>query len=70
MTATIVENTVHVKLSTRNLRDLQAILDDKDLPGRSLRRIGENGVFLVVEVEDDAKHYEGHKPGPSVRRAA
>jgi len=66
MTATIVGNTVHVKLSTRNLRDLQASV----VPGKSLRRIGENGVFLVVEVEDDAKHYEGRKRGPGVRRAA
>jgi hypothetical protein len=29
--------------------------------------VGHDGVVLVVEVEDDAEHYEGRTPGPGSR---
>jgi hypothetical protein len=29
--------------------------------------VGDNGVVLVVEVEDDREHYGGRVPGPSSR---
>jgi hypothetical protein len=64
MHATIAENRVHVKLSRRNLRELQAMLDDPGGYRRSLGRMGDNGLILVVEVEDDAEHYERRAPGP------
>jgi hypothetical protein len=70
MLATIVANRVHVKLSRRNLRHLQAILDNPDGQHDSLRRTGENGVIVVVEVEDDAAHYEGRNPGPGAAPGA
>jgi hypothetical protein len=31
--------------------------------------VGDNGVVLVVEVEDDREHYEGRAQGPSSRPA-
>jgi hypothetical protein len=35
--------------------------------GRHLGRMGDNGVVLVVEVEDDQEHYLGRVPGPGSR---
>lgn len=67
MRAIIVANRVHVKLSRRNLRELQTMLDDRSGHQRSLGRVGANGIVLVVEVEDDAEHYEGRAPGPCSR---
>jgi hypothetical protein len=67
MLVTLVENRVHVTLSRRNLRDLDAILDAPDVAKRCLARTDENGVSLVVEVEDDAEHYESRGPGPGLR---
>ena len=64
MFATIDTNRVHVRLSRRNLCDLQASLDDPDVRNKFLRRRGDNGVCLVVEVEDDARHYQGRDQGP------
>jgi hypothetical protein len=64
MRVTIVENRVHVKLSGRNLRELQAMLDDRTGHQRSLGRLGDNGVVLVVEVEEDSEHYGERAPGP------
>jgi hypothetical protein len=64
MFATIDLNRVHVRLSRRNLCDLQASLDEPDVRNKFLRRQGENGVYVVVEVEEDANHYPGRDPGP------
>jgi hypothetical protein len=66
MFATIIGDRVYVRLSRRNLRQLDAILDDPDVGNRCLARKDENGVSLVVQVEDDADHYEGRDPGPGV----
>jgi len=63
MFATIIGNRVYVRLSRRNLRQLGAI-DDANLRNRWLARRAENGVSLIVQVEDDADHYEGRDPGP------
>ena len=63
MFATIVGDRVFVRLSRRNLRQLDAILDNPDIRNRCLARRDENGVSLVVQVEDDADHYEGRDPG-------
>jgi len=63
MFATIIGDHVHVRLSRHNLRQLDAILDDPDIRYKGLARRAENGVSLVVQVEDDADHYEGRDPG-------
>jgi len=63
MFAAIIGDRVHVRLSRRNLRQLDAILDDPNVGSRCLARKDENGVSLVVQVEDDADHYEGRDPG-------
>ena len=63
MFATIIGDRVHVRLSHHNLRQLEAILDDPDTGNRCLARRTENGVSLVVQVEDDPDHYEGRDPG-------
>lgn len=68
MFATIVGDRVHVRLSRRNLRQLDAILDDPDARNRWLARKAENGVSLVVQVEDDADHYEGRRGYARLRR--
>ena len=68
MFATIIGDRVHVRLSRRNLRQLDAILDDPDIRNRCLARRAENGVSLVVQVEDDADHYEGRDPGQGYAR--
>ena len=70
MFATIIGNRVHVRLSRRNLRQLDAILDNPDLRSRCLARRAENGVSLVVQVEDDADHYEERDPGPGLGKVA
>jgi hypothetical protein len=44
-------------LSRRNLRQLGAILDNPGTGHKFLARKAENGVSLVVQVEDDAHHY-------------
>lgn len=67
MFLTCVDNRVHVTLSRRNLSDLVGLLDDPDHARRCLARTDQNGVCLVVEVENDADHYEGREPGPGVR---
>ena len=64
MFATIIGDRVHLRLSRRNLRQLDAILDDPDIRNRCLARKAENGVSLVVQVEDDADHYEGRNSRP------
>lgn len=70
MFATIIGDRVHLRLSRRNLRQLDAILDDPDIRNRCLARRAENGVSLVVQVEDDADHYEGRDPGQGVCKVA
>jgi hypothetical protein len=66
MFATIIGNRVYVRLSRRNLRQLDAILDTRDIRKGCLVRRAKNGVSLVVHVEDDADHYEGRDPGPGL----
>ena len=63
MFATVIDDRVHLRLSRRNLRQLAAILDDPDSRNKSLARRAENGVSLVVQVEDDAEHYAERDPG-------
>jgi hypothetical protein len=63
MFATIIGDRVYVRLSRRNLRQLDAVLDNQDIRNRCLVRRAENGVSLVVQVEDDAEHYEQRDPG-------
>jgi hypothetical protein len=70
MFATIIGDRVYVRLSRRNLRQLDAILDNEDIRNRCLVRRAKNGVSLVVQVEDDADHYEGRDPGPWLRAVA
>ena len=62
MFATIIGDRVYVRLSRRNLRQLDAILDNQDIRNRCLVRRAKNGLSLIVQVEDDADHYEGHDP--------
>ena len=70
MFATIVDNRVYVRLSRRNLRQLEAILANQDVRNECLARMDENGVSLVVQVEDDADHYDGRDPGPGLSAVA
>ncbi len=63
MLVSIMGNRVHVRLSRRNLRQLGAMLEHPDAAGKCLARRDENGVSLVVQVEDDAVHYEGRDAG-------
>jgi hypothetical protein len=66
MVVTVVDNRVYVRLSRRNVRELSAMLDDPGARDVCLARRGENGMALVVHVEDDAHHYEGRTAGPDV----
>jgi len=66
MFVTIDGNRVYVRLSRRNLRQLDALLDGQDARCSCLTRRDENGVSLVVQVEDDADHYEERGPGPGL----
>ena len=62
MFVTIIGSRVYVTLSRRNLRQLNAILDHPNGRNGCLSRKGENGVSLVLQVEDDADHYDGRDP--------
>jgi hypothetical protein len=66
MFVTINGNRISVRLSRRNLRQLYALLDGQDARRSCLMRRDENGVSLVVQVEDDADHYEERNPGPGL----
>ena len=66
MFVTIIDNRVFVKLSRRNLRQLDAILEDSDVCKRCLVREDENGMSLYLQVDDDEEHYEGRDPGPGL----
>ena len=70
MFATIIGDRVYVRLSRRNLRDLDDIVENPDIRNRCLTRRAENGVSLVVQVEDDADHYEGRGPGQGLGKVA
>jgi hypothetical protein len=70
MFATIIGNRVYVRLSRHNLRQLDAILDNPDIGNGCLARKDKNGVSLVVQVEDDADHYEGRDPGQGLGKVA
>jgi hypothetical protein len=58
MLVTTIGNQVHVTLSRTNVRQLQALLEQTDRDGRCLARRNDDGMFLLVHVEDDADHYE------------
>ncbi len=64
MFVTIDGNWVYVRLSRRNLRQLDALLDGQDPRRSCMARKDENGVSLVVHVEEDADHYDGRDAGP------
>lgn len=70
MLVTIVDNRVFVRLSRRNLRQLDAMLDRQDAGDRCLARKDRYGVSLVVQVEEDADHYDGRDPGPGLGEVA
>jgi hypothetical protein len=70
MFVTIVDNRVFVRLSRRNLRQLDAMFYCRDAGNRCLARKDNNGVSLVVQVEDDAVHYEGRAPGLGIGEVA
>ena len=70
MFVTIIGDRVYLRLSRRNLRQLDAILDDPEIRNKCLARRAENGVSLVVPVEDDVDHYEGRDPGQGVCKVA
>jgi hypothetical protein len=61
---------VHVRLSRRNLRQLQGLLDGPAAHTRYLVRRDAHGGSLIVQVEDDADHYEAHSPGQGLGEAA
>jgi hypothetical protein len=63
MFVTIDSNRVYVRLSRRNLRQLDALLDGPNAGRSCLARKDENGVSLVVQVEADAEHYDGRDAG-------
>jgi hypothetical protein len=67
MFVTIDSNRVYVRLSRRNLRQLDALLDGPDAGRICLARKDKNGVSLVVQVEEDADHYDGRGAGPVLR---
>lgn len=64
MFAIIVGNQVYVTLSQRNLRQLNGMLHDPDGRNRWLSRRDENGLSVIVMLEDDADHYDSRDPGP------
>jgi hypothetical protein len=70
MFVTIIGKRVFVRLSRRNLQQLDDILAQPAARNRGLARKDENGVCLVVHVEDDAEHYEGRHRGPRLGWAA
>ena len=70
MFATIIGDRVYLRLSRRNVRQLDAILDDPDVGNGCLARKDKNGVSFVVLVEDDADHYEGRDPRPGLDKVA
>lgn len=70
MFVTIVENGVFVRLSRRNLRQLDAMLECQDAGNRWLTRKDKNGVSLIVQVEEDADHYDGRDPGTGLGNVA
>lgn len=63
MLVTVVGDYIHVRLSRSNLRQLDALLDSPTADEKCLARRDPNGVSLVVQVEDDAEHYEGRANG-------
>ena len=52
---------VLVKLSERNLRDLLRQFDEFQIA--DLRRLTDEG-FLVIQVEENDRHYGDREPGP------
>jgi hypothetical protein len=70
MLVTVSGDYVYVRLSRRNLRQLDALLDGTAARARYLSRRDEHGVSLIVQIEDDADHYEGRSPGTSPCTAA
>jgi hypothetical protein len=70
MLVSIIGGFVHVTLSRRNLRQLQAFLDGTSAHTSYLARRDEHGGSLIVQVEDDADHYAGRNSGPGMGEAA
>ena len=58
MFVTIDENRICVRLSRRNLRQLEAILNNPTVADNCLARKDECGIALLVQAEEDADHYE------------
>lgn len=70
MEVTIVDHRVYLRLSRRNLRQLNAMLENRDRGNGCLARRNDNGVCLVVHVDDDADHYKERDPGPGLGKVA
>jgi hypothetical protein len=70
MFVTIIGSRVYVTISRRNLRQLNAILDQPNGRNGCLTRKDENGLSLVLQVEDDADHYEGRDPDSGLGKVA
>ena len=66
MFVTIIGSRVYVTISRRNLRQLNASLDQPNGRNGCLTRKDESGVSLVLQVEDDADHYGGRAPSPGL----
>jgi len=68
MFVTVEGNRICVRLSRRNLHQLEAILDNPSVTGGYLARKAERGVALVVHAEEDADHYEGRVNDAAAQR--
>ena len=65
MLVAIIDNRIYVRLSRRNLRQVEAMLDSPAPGIRCLARKDEKGVPVVLP-EDDADHYEERGLGPGL----
>jgi hypothetical protein len=70
MFVTMIDNRVFVRLSRRNPRELEDILEGRDARHMCLVRKHASGVALVVQVDEDADHYDGRDPGPGLDSGA
>ena len=70
MFVNISRNLVYVRLSRRNVRQLNAMLTQSSRDAKYLARRDEDGTSIIVQVEDDADHYDGRYPGPGAGELA
>lgn len=65
MNINLGQQTAHVTLSERNLRDLLREYERSPFTA-GLRRLCEDGTTLYVAVEADSRHYGTRTPGPGI----